>query len=147
MYAHHREVGDPLGTGWCIHSPDVPFFRADDGTFLETPYPLSIVTCAAPEANRLPGRGDDVDLELPLRIERVLAVAAHHGHTHLVLGAWGCGAFGNDPEKVARWFRQSLEGPFAGVFDRVVFAILDHWMDRRNIAPFERELGAMTRDG
>lgn len=47
------------------------------------------------------------------------------GATHLVLGAWGAGVFGNDPEVVARAFAEPLRGAFAGVFDEVVFAVPD----------------------
>lgn len=40
----------------------------------------------------------------------------------LILGAWGCGAFGNQPASIARLFREELE-PFLGTFERVVFAV------------------------
>lgn len=42
-----------------------------------------------------------------------------------MLGAWGCGVFQNDPAEVAEAFRALLAGRFAGVFERVVFGILD----------------------
>lgn len=70
------------------------------------------------------------------RVDRALAVMAHHGHRHLVLGAWGCGVFGNDPEIVADQFAVALEGPFAGVFEEVVFAVLDWSAERRFVRPF-----------
>jgi uncharacterized protein (TIGR02452 family) len=71
-------------------------------------------------------------------VHRVLAVAAMHGHDTLVLGAWGCGAFGNDPEMVAELFREALAGDLRGQFGTATFAVLDEWPDRRNIGPFER---------
>jgi len=56
----------------------------------------------------------------------VLAVAAYHGHRNLVLGAWGCGVFGNDPAKVADSSATWLDAPrLHGAFELVVFAILD----------------------
>jgi uncharacterized protein (TIGR02452 family) len=67
----------------------------------------------------------------------VLGVAAAHGHRSLVLGAWGCGVFGNDPAEVASLFGMALEGPFAGAFEAVVFAVLDFSEDRHTLAPFE----------
>jgi uncharacterized protein (TIGR02452 family) len=70
------------------------------------------------------------------RVDRALTIMAHHGHRHLVLGAWGCGVFANDPEVVADQFALSLFGPFAGVFDEVVFAVLDWSAERRFVRPF-----------
>lgn len=76
-------------------------------------------------------------------MDRVLAVAAHHGHDVLVLGAWGCGVFANDPEAVADWFARLLtgDGPFRGVFRHVVFAVLDRSGDGGNLQPFARCFG------
>lgn len=61
----------------------------------------------------------------------MLAIARTHGYRALVLGAWCCGAFGNDPERTARDFHGALTGPFAGVFSDVVFAVTD-WSPQRS---------------
>lgn len=70
------------------------------------------------------------------RIHRVLAVAQAMGHTSIVLGAWGCGAFRNDPRRTALDFREALEGPFNQTFTRVVFAISDWSPERRTLGAF-----------
>lgn len=75
------------------------------------------------------------------RILKVLAVAERHDHKGLVLGAWGCGAFGNDGELVAQLFRRSLEVDFRGAFEHVVFAVTDWSNDQRFIGPFSRAFG------
>lgn len=67
----------------------------------------------------------DKQRTLRRRAELVLAVAAHHGAERLVLGAWGAGVFGNDPEMVARAFADPLRGTFAGAFAEIVFAVPD----------------------
>jgi uncharacterized protein (TIGR02452 family) len=72
------------------------------------------------------------------RTDKVLAVAAAHGERRLILGAWGCGAFGLDPEMMAGVFHDALTGPFARAFDEIVFAITDWSADERFIAPFRR---------
>jgi uncharacterized protein (TIGR02452 family) len=45
----------------------------------------------------------------------------------VVLGAWGCGVFRNDPAQVADAFRTLLGpgGRFARSFEHVVFGVLD----------------------
>ena len=74
------------------------------------------------------------------RIAKVLEIGLTHGHDAIVLGAWGCGAFGNDPTLVAGLFRDALTGPYRGAYRRVEFAILDWSPERRFLGPFERAL-------
>ena len=62
-----------------------------------------------------------------LRIRGVLHAAKINGFEKLVLGAWGCGAFGNPPKLVAQLFDQQLRSAeFAGFFSEVIFAIHGH---------------------
>ena len=143
MYEAHRRQGDQASSDWTILSPDVPFFRTDDGTALDAPWPFSVLTCAAPVATSV-GQPRAGDL-LCGRIHRVLAVSEAHGYDSLVLGAWGCGAFGNDPARTARDFRDALEGPYRDAFRDVVFAIADWSPERRFLGPFRNVFAA--RDG
>lgn len=134
MYEAHRKRPHQDATDWAIYSPDVPVFRSDEGTALEQPWPLSILTCAAPFAPAI-GQPQAGDL-LQKRIQRVLAIARAYGYTALVLGAWGCGAFANDLQRTARDFRQALESDFAGAFSDVIFAIADWSPERKYLGPF-----------
>jgi len=139
MYEVHRRQDHYESSDWTILSPDVPVFRSDDGTTLETPWLLSFITCAAPFAPRV-GQPRSRDLLLQ-RITRVLDIARAHGYDTLVLGAWGCGAFANDPRQTARDFKAALEGRFQGEFREVVFAITDWSPERRFLGPFRDEFG------
>ena len=65
------------------------------------------------------------------RIHRVLAIARSYGYNALVLGAWGCGAFHNDPHRTAADFRDALANDFSGAFSDIVFAIADWSQERR----------------
>ncbi len=146
MYAHHSRHGDPLYTSWMILSPKVPVFRDDvTGLLLEDPYLATFLTAPAPNAGavlaRDEGRRDEVDATMRARVTRALALAFESGHRHVVLGAWGCGVFRNDPALVADQFRVDLAGPFRNAFDEVVFAVLDSSPDRRFLGPFERAFG------
>jgi uncharacterized protein (TIGR02452 family) len=142
MYEMHRRRRDPMYTHAAIYSPDVPVFRDDDGRLLAEPYRCSFLTCAAVNAGAVlaQGRGRQAEISRAMdeRIDRVLAIARAHEHRAVVLGAWGCGVFGNDSHRVAALFHDALTGPFAGAFSRVVFAILDRSADQRWIGPFQR---------
>lgn len=134
MYEFHLERTEPDSTDWAIYSPRVPVFRDDEGSPISQPWLLNALTCAAPVANRI-GRERSEKL-LRERIHRVLAIAEAYGHTTLVLGAWGCGAFGNDPESTARDFVSALEIEFRGAFSDIIFAIVDWSSERRFLGPF-----------
>ena len=142
MYSYHKARKDPFYSDYVIYSPDVPVLRNDDGELLEDPCVCSIITCPAVNASAVlryvPARFGEIGAAMWNRILKVLAVAQRHGHKGLVLGAWGCGAFGNDGDLVARLFRKSLEVDFRGAFEHVVFAIKDWSNDRRFIGPFNR---------
>ncbi|MFN8487074.1 MAG: TIGR02452 family protein [Caldilineaceae bacterium] len=144
MYEAHRKRPRPDATDWAIYSPDAPVFRSDAGTELEQPWLLSILTCAAPFAPTI-GQPQAGDL-LQKRIQRVLAIARAYGYSALVLGAWGCGAFANDPQRTALDFRQALERDFAGAFSAIIFAIADWSPERKYLGPF-RDVFAANDDG
>ncbi|MFE6617671.1 TIGR02452 family protein [Streptomyces sp. NPDC008086] len=135
FYDHHRAHRDPFYTDRVIHSPGVPVFRDDRGRLLDEPYPVGFLTSAAPNAGVVrrtaPQRTAELPHALAVRAERVLETAVAHGYRRLVLGAWGCGVFQNDPAQVAGAFRALLApgGRFAGAFDHVVFGILDRTPD------------------
>ena len=57
------------------------------------------------------------------KIKRVLEIAGHHHHNTLILGAWGCGVFNNDPQKIVDLFLKYIHGEFKSVFNKVIFAI------------------------
>jgi uncharacterized protein (TIGR02452 family) len=136
MYEEHRKRPRPDSTDWAIYSPDVPVFRTDDGKEHEHPWLLSFITCAAPYAPAL-GQPEAGDL-FRRRIHRVLAIAQAYGHAALVLGAWGCGAFGNDAYRTALDFRKALENEFSWSFSDIVFAITDWSPERRFLGPFRK---------
>lgn len=131
FYDHHRAHRDPFYTDRVIHSPAVPVFRDDRGRLLDEPYTAGFLTAAAPNAGVVrrtaPERAAELPRVLAVRAERVLETAVAHGYRRLVLGAWGCGVFQNDPAQVAGAFRALLGpgGRFAAAFEHVVFGVLD----------------------
>ncbi|MGW9558144.1 TIGR02452 family protein [Nocardiopsis sp. NPDC055551] len=142
-YEHHRAERSLLYSDRVIWSSSVPVYRDAKGGWLSDAVPIDFLTSPAPNRRMVernqPEHADRVPQALETRARGVLAVAAHHGSTRLVLGAWGCGVFGNDPAVVAGAFGRHLKGEFAGVFDRVVFAVLDR--DPAVRTPFEEVFG------
>ncbi|GLF92809.1 TIGR02452 family protein [Streptomyces yaizuensis] len=147
-YAHHRADRSPFYSDRVIHSPAVPVFRDDRGTLLDTPFTVGFLTSPAPNAGVIARTApQDVPLipaALTARAERVLQTAVAAGYRRLVLGAWGCGVFRNDPAQVAGAFRALLtgEGPFAGHFDEITFAVLDRTKGQGTLTAFERAFRA-----
>jgi uncharacterized protein (TIGR02452 family) len=146
FYTHHREEKSALYTDRLIVSPDCPVFRDDEGRLLDVPYSPTFFTCAAPNAGALSDR-DDASARVPAvfarRAARFLAAALDARCDALVLGAWGCGVFRNDPAMVAGIFRELLAdgGEFAGRFAHVRFAVLDSTPARECLRAFEHAFG------
>ena len=141
-YQSNRRHEHLFYTDHAIWSPQVPFFARDDGSLIKHPYTAGIITMPAPNVGGM-NRLEASDLHiLPglwrRRIRCVLALAIVHQVKHLVLGAWGCGAFGNDPILVARWFREVLapsESWLRGL-ESVTFAIVDTSRRKSCLAAF-----------
>jgi len=125
---------------YVIYSPNVVVFRADDGSLLEKPYECAFLTSPAVNANGVrkyvPKKMSDIKPVMHKRIIKLLAVAHKHGHESLVLGAWGCGAFGNDGQLISNIFKDILMNNFPGIFKQIIFAITDWSEESKYISPF-----------
>jgi len=141
MYDFHRARPDAMSTHYVIHSADVPVFRTDDGDLLDEPWLMSIISCPAVNQVALSRYAPKLLGEIPLvmmeRARKVLATAVHHEHRRLILGAWGCGAFGIQSAVMAAIFAELLATTFAEAFELVAFAIADWSEEQRFIGPFE----------
>lgn len=142
FYDFHRAQDTALYSDRMIYSPACPVLRDDEGNWLAQPYTVDFITSPAPNAgvvtrNEPANRGHIVPT-LTERARKVLALAAHHGCEALVLGAWGCGVFQNDPATVARIFANYLspDGIFGGRFRHVSFAVFDTSRARETFGSF-----------
>ncbi|RAG83914.1 TIGR02452 family protein [Streptacidiphilus pinicola] len=146
-YEAHRASDDLGYSDRVIWSPAVPVHRGERGDLLAAPFAASFLTSPAPNAGALlrrePDAGPRIREALARRSGRVLGVAAQEGARQLVLGAWGCGVFRNDPREVAGAFRAWLApgGAYHGAFERVVFAVWDRSEPSANRSAFERTFG------
>jgi len=138
-YERNRGCRTALYLDQAIWSPAVTFFRDDTGELLDVPCCASVITAPAPNAGAIsdnePTRLDEVEPTLRRRASFVLDIAAACGVRRLVLGAWGCGVFRNDPVMVAQVFHDLLHAKPR--FDEVVFAIFDRSKERSVLRAFE----------
>lgn len=147
FYEFHRKQKSFLYSDRMIYSPDVPIFREDDFSLQKKIYKVSVATSAAPALI-------DVDLgdtesfikagrALDGRIEKLLSLMLVKGYKQIVLGAWGCGAFKNDPKVVSKLFKKHLleNEKIKNTFSRAVFAVLDK-KSEDNKKIFEKQFGS-----
>ncbi|MAQ17058.1 MAG: TIGR02452 family protein [Sandaracinus sp.] len=148
-YEHHRRERTLLYSDRLIHSPGVPFFRLGAREpFLETPVVVGVITAPAPNAGAIarnrPAEVDAIVSTFERRWANILVVSVAHGYRTVVLGAWGCGAFRNDPEPVAQAAKRVLETGAFRVLERVIFAIPSRGkVSRANLEAFRTVLGSM----
>lgn len=143
FYAAHRDSPSLLYSDRIIVSPDCPVFRNDDGSLRELPYSVTFLTCAAPNAGAIDDKKSQeaahIGTTLVERAGKILALAAHQQIETLILGAWGCGVFRNNPNQVAEVFAQHLlRGAYRHQFRRVRFSVLDTHPPFRIVEPFQR---------
>ena len=148
FYAPHRRAKNPLHNDDIIYTKGVLVLKDDDYRPLEKPFAVDVVTCAAPNLRESasnaynPDDGERADIApaelLALherRGRRILAAAAANGAQALVLGAFGCGAFRNDPAIVARAYANILPA-FRRQFRAIEFAVFCGPRSTRNYEAF-----------
>ena len=125
QYYQANEGASPYYTDHAIWSPGVTFFRGDRDTVLVPRYNANVLTIPAPKRVDMKMSDESALYKvLQHRIKCMFAQAFQCQQRHLVLGAWGCGVFRNDPKVVAKLFREELE-QWKHIFTSVTFAIHD----------------------
>lgn len=129
FYEFHRRQGSPLYSDRMIYSPDVPIFRDDNGNLLSKPILCSFITSPAVNAKVLIEREIkecEINERMRIRIAKILDLAIGKHPEVIILGAFGCGVFGNKPEAVAQIFSLVLNRRTEVMSNiKTVFAIYD----------------------
>ncbi len=149
-YKYNKSLNTGMGSGAIIFTPKVEIIRDGNGTLLEDTVVVAVLTCAAPMLNQGKEGMSEADYQNMFykRIVGMLKCAAYFGYKHLVLGAWGCGAFGNDAHVVSDLFFKALkEMDYNGqqekdFFNRIDFAVLDNTAEQYNFKEFYRNFGS-----
>lgn len=131
-YAPNRKnLCRAMYTNRALYSPNVHFYHHSKDVTCD------VITCAAPNLSAA-ARYANIDAKtnsqsLYSRIQFVLDVAACNCVKTLILGAFGCGVFRQNPKEVATIFKQLLP---KYPFKNIVFAIPDKSHD--NYKAFEK---------
>ena len=156
FYKHHHDLNTPKASDSLVYTEGVIICKTDEDLPKRMPkedwVTVDVITIAAPDLR------DKSNQYAPLvdggtymnnaelfgyhvkRAIHMLTCAAAKGADVLVLGAFGCGAFQNDPEVVARAYKTALQ-EFPKVFRRIEFAVYCPPDGSRNYDVFKRVLG------
>ena len=157
FYNPHRKTANPLYNNDCIYTPNVCVFKSDtnfpEPLQKENWWSVNILTCAAPNlrerpsnmmnphAGKVAAKITPTELEklLTERIRRIFEVAVANQNEVLILGAFGCGAFKNPPEIVARVFNKVMQN-YLCYFDTIEYAVYHTEREMANYDAFCKEM-------
>lgn len=158
FYTPHRNEQDPIHNDDIIYTPEIVVFKTDEKTprLMDEKdwYKVNVITCAAPNLRVHPGNpynpgdGDkrimvkDSDLLAihEKRLRRILDIAVSEGNDTIILGAFGCGAFENNPQVVAAAAANVIED-YLHAFRTIEYAIYCNTWDEHNFDAFMSVLG------
>lgn len=161
FYTPHRNAHDAIHNDDIIYTPSVTVFKTDTAApklMSENDwYDVDVITCAAPNLRANPsnkynpadGKAVRVrDSELLVihekRLRRILDAAVREGVDTIILGAFGCGAFQNNPEVVARASKNVLKD-YLHAFKNIEFAVYCGPKDDSNYRIFDRVMKVYSK--
>ena len=143
FYTVNREHGDAIYDDSCIYTPEIIVCKNDTDRPSRLPRDkwdlVDVITIAAPNLRHLELSDEELFELQETRIRHMFTVVAHHGAEIFVTGAFGCGAFQNNPEVIANVYKKILP-EFDGFFKEIVFAIYCRPQEIRNFEAFKRIL-------
>ena len=156
-YKPNREANNPLHTDACIWSPDVVICKTDSGIpqrmAPERWATVDIISCAAPNLRQRTGNAYNPEMAMPVRLthdeqytlhlkraKHIMHLAASRHVDALILGAFGCGAFANDPWAVAEAYRDAIS-EYSQYFVYIEFAVYCRSNETENYDAFKSVIG------
>ncbi len=157
FYQMHKNKKDLRYTDTCIYTPEIVVIKSDTA-FPETVpqkewFKVDVLTCAAPNLRLKPYNRMNPGCAEPIRISdkelleihkkrglHILNIAVSNNIDVLVLGAFGCGAFQNNPNVVANAYREIIP-EYKKYFREIRFAVYCPPNDSGNYDKFKKILG------
>ena len=151
MYQNETHRRNPFYDDTVIVTPNVPFFRHHNGQFLDSPWQADVITSAAVMAKAvqkyMPERVGEIRATMQQRTQKVFQVATTLDADILILGAWGCGAFGNDPEVIAQLMLDTMQLVDMRRFVAIDFAVADVREPLENYSAFAKRFDGKVFGG
>lgn len=158
-YDVNRAANDVKHSDACIYSPGVVICKTDESIPQRMEQrdwvTVDVISCAAPNLRNEPANWQNPETGAAIRMpdqllfgihtrraKHILAVAAANRIDILVLGAFGCGAFCNDPAIVAKAYRAAIP-EYRDRFDRIEFAIYCRDYESANFDAFCEEMALL----
>lgn len=138
-YYRVNQEGDRYFSDYVIYSPNVPWFRKNSNEMPGEIFLASVITSPAPNTSKLKNK-EGIEEVLRRRAGIILAIARDNKHRNLLLGAWGCGVYGNSPALVASIFKEWLHDQRFSSFDTVTFAVYCPGSDKSTFNTFKEIL-------
>ncbi len=160
FYTPHRAAHDPIHNDDIIYTPDIVVFKTDTDRpeLMERDdwYIVDVITCAAPNLREKPSNrynsGDGTravtlsNRELQVihekRLRRILDSAVMNHADTVILGAFGCGAFCNEPQVVAT-AAANVVRDYMYAFKNIEFAVYCRPSDDSNYRVFNSVLSSL----
>ena len=138
-YKHNYDL--QKATSRVIYTPNVLVFKSDDdypSLLVENRwYKVDILTCAANNQNVNYLNDNELYLDMYEKISNIINVAIDNEIDILILGAFGCGAFGCNPQIVSKAFYNVIK-EYSYYFKEVRFAIYCNEFETENYKTFEK---------
>ncbi|MBG9693141.1 hypothetical protein ABD91_20585 [Lysinibacillus sphaericus] len=137
FYKVHRSLTEKISPNKIAVSPEIVFFKNDQHKYLKKPICAEVIVAAAVNQNSWRNKFSPLPYhvvyqQMKLKIESILGIAAFTEKDALILGAFGCGEYGNDPSMVAEIMKNALNDfRWKYAFKEVWIAIPD--ANKRNV--------------
>ena len=142
-YSYHigkkKEYGDRI-----IYIPNILVFKLDDNDFNQILdeknwYNIDIISCAAHNQKAYKVEYEKLKEINYNKIKAIIECAVENNIDNLILGAFGCGVFANDPKLVSKTFKKILiDENYYKYFENVHFAIFTTLNEKKNLDEFTK---------
>lgn len=145
FYEYHQSIKSKCYSDRMIYSKDVVYIRDERYACLPEPKLADIITSPAVNLGVALSRGEDEETcyrIMKTRMRKILMLFHEKGNTHIILGAFGCGVFRNDPKRIAQiWKELLIDEDMKSGFHEILFAVYDKSKTQNNIQAFTSVFG------